>query len=93
MPRQRDRRADGCSKGEAAVGGEVTDVQHGITEEQGQHRQGTDQAQFQRGLTKGQDQVHVKASLNQPSRSLNASAVVIFCTLVQSGAKTDSISS
>ena len=61
-------RADGGAQREAAVGGKVANVQHGVAEEQRQDRQAVDEAQLQSRLEQIQNgSVHKMTGLLSPS--------------------------
>ena len=47
---QRHLTGDSAAKGEAAVGGQVRDIQDGIAQKQSQRNEGVDAAQLERGL-------------------------------------------
>ena len=50
MAGQRHLTGDSAAKGEAAVGGQVRDIQDGIAQKQSQRNEGVDAAQLERGL-------------------------------------------
>ena len=50
MAGQRHLTRNSAAKGEAAVGGQVRDIQDGIAQKQSQRNKGVDAAQLERGL-------------------------------------------
>ena len=53
MPGNGHRSTHGSAQGEAAVGGQVAHIEHGVAQKQCQHRQRADEAQLQGGLDQG----------------------------------------
>ena len=53
MPGNGHRSTHGGAQGEAAVGGQVAHIEHGVAQKQRQHRQRADEAQLQGGLDQG----------------------------------------